>query len=72
MASAIDQEEAIEAVHWETLGLLVGIVILVGILKDSGIFGYLAIKSAQAAKGRPGLVLIYLAAITAFLIRCTE
>ena len=67
MAGAIGQEEAIEAVHWETLGLLVGMMILVGILKDSGIFGYLAIKSAQAARGRPGLVMIYLAAITAFL-----
>jgi len=67
MAGAIGQEEAIEAVHWETLGLLIGMMILVGILKDSGVFGYLAIKSAQAAGGRPGLVLIYLAAITAFL-----
>src|ERR671911_1175924 len=67
MAGAIGQEEPIEAVHWETLGLLVGMMILVGILKDSGIFGYLAIKSAQTARGRPGLVMIYLAAITAFL-----
>jgi len=67
IAGAIGQEEAIEAVHWETLGLLVGMMILVGILKDSGIFGYLAIKSAQAAKGKPGLVLIYLASITAVL-----
>ncbi len=67
MVGAIGQEEAIEAVHWETLGLLVGMMILVGILKDSGIFGYLAIKSAQAAGGRPGLVLIYLAGVTAVL-----
>jgi len=67
IVGAIGQEEAIEAVHWETLGLLVGMMILVGILKDSGVFGYLAIKSAQLAGGRPGLVLIYLAAITALL-----
>ncbi len=67
VAGAIGQEEAVEAVHWETLGLLVGMMILVGILKDSGVFGYLAIKSAQLARGRPGLVLIYLAAITAAL-----
>jgi len=67
IAGAIGQEEAIEAVHWETLGLLVGMMILVGILKDSGVFGYLAIKSAQAAGGRPGLVLIYLAGVTAVL-----
>ena len=67
MVGAIGEEEAIEAVHWETLGLLVGMMILVGILKESGIFGYLAVKSAQAAGGRPGLVLIYLAFITAVL-----
>jgi Na+/H+ antiporter NhaD/arsenite permease-like protein len=67
VAGAIGQEEAVEAVNWETLGLLVGMMILVGILKDSGIFGYIAIKSAQAAKGHPGLVLVYLAFITAAL-----
>jgi len=67
VAGAIGQEEAIEAVHWETLGLLVGMMILVGILKESGIFGYLAIKSAQLAGGRPGRILIYLGLITAVL-----
>jgi Na+/H+ antiporter NhaD/arsenite permease-like protein len=67
MVGAISDHEAIEAVHWETLGLLVGMMLLVGILKDSGIFGYLAIRSAQAAKGHPGLVLVYLAFITAVL-----
>jgi Na+/H+ antiporter NhaD/arsenite permease-like protein len=67
MAGAIGQEEAVEAVHWETLGLLIGMMVLVGILKESGIFGYLAIKSAQAARGHPGLVLIYLSFVTAVL-----
>ena len=67
VAGAIGQEEAVEAVNWETLGLLVGMMILVGILKASGLFGYLAVKSAQAARGHPGLTLIYLAAITAVL-----
>ncbi|MDP8973127.1 MAG: ArsB/NhaD family transporter [Actinomycetota bacterium] len=67
IAGVIGQEEAVEAVNWETLGLLVGMMILVGIVKASGLFGYLAIKSAQAARGHPGLTLIYLAAITAVL-----
>lgn len=67
IVGAIGEEKAIESVHWETLGLLVGMMILVGILKDSGIFGYLAVKSAQLANGRPGLVLIYLAITTAVL-----
>src|SRR5918992_615541 len=67
VAGAIGQEEAVEAVNWETLGLLVGMMILVGILQASGVFGYLAIKSAQSARGHPGLTLIYLATITAVL-----
>ncbi len=67
IAGVIGQEEAVEAVNWETLGLLVGMMILIGIVKASGLFGYLAIKSAQAARGHPGLTLIYLAAITAVL-----
>src|SRR3712207_7208728 len=67
IAGAIGQEEAVEAVNWETLGLLVGMMILIGILKASGVFGYLAVKSAQSARGHPGLTLIYLAAITAVL-----
>src|SRR3712207_3994562 len=67
IVGAIGQAEAIEAVHWETLGLLIGMMILVGILKDSGVFGYLAIKTAQAAGGRPGFVLIHLPGITALL-----
>lgn len=55
VVGAIGQEEAVEAVNWETLGLLVGMMILIGILKASGLFGYLAVKSAQAARGHPGL-----------------
>ncbi len=67
VAGTIGQEEAVEAVNWETLGLLVGMMILIAMLKASGLFGYLAIKSAQAARGHPGLTLIYLATITAVL-----
>ena len=36
IVGAIGQEEAIETVHWETLGLLIGMMILVGILKVQG------------------------------------
>jgi Na+/H+ antiporter NhaD/arsenite permease-like protein len=67
IVGAISLQGAIEAVQWETLGLLVGMMILVGILKESGIFGYLAIKSAQFARGTPSRILIYLAVTTALL-----
>src|SRR3712207_8783946 len=68
VAGAIGQEEAIEAVHWGKPGLLIGMMILVGILKEAGIFGYLGIKRAQAARGHPGVVLIYLFFVEAGLL----
>ncbi len=67
VAGAIGQEEAIEAVNWETLGLLIGMMILVGILRETGLFSYLAIRSAQLAGGRPGRILVYLGVVTAVL-----
>lgn len=67
IAGAIGQDEAIEAVNWETLGLLIGMMILVGILRGTGLFSYLAIRSAQLAGGRPGRILIYLGIVTAVL-----
>ena len=66
IAGVIGQEEAIESVNWETLGLLIG-MILVGILRGTGLFSYLAIRSAQLAGGRPGSILVYLGVVTAVL-----
>jgi Na+/H+ antiporter NhaD/arsenite permease-like protein len=47
------QEEAIMHVDFNTIGLLVGMMIIVNILKRTGIFEYVAIKAAKAAKGDP-------------------
>jgi Na+/H+ antiporter NhaD/arsenite permease-like protein len=54
-----------EHIEWETIFLLVGMMILVGISNRTGMFQYVAIKAAQFAKGNPVRLLIYLSAITA-------
>ncbi|MFH1428567.1 MAG: ArsB/NhaD family transporter [Candidatus Margulisiibacteriota bacterium] len=61
----IDQTEAIKAVDFNTIGLLVGMMIVVEIVKETGIFQYLAIQAAKLAKGHPMLILIYISLITA-------
>lgn len=38
VSMTIRQEEVIEAVNWETLELLIGIMLLVSILKETGGF----------------------------------
>ena len=64
----VDQEEAAtEFIDWNTIGLLAGMMVIVAILEKTGVFEYLAIKSAQWGKARPGRILILLGVVTAFL-----
>src|ERR671917_188768 len=64
----VGQEEAgSEFIDWNTIGLLAGMMIIVVILEKTGVFEYLAIKSAQWGKARPGRILILLSLVTAFL-----
>jgi len=60
-------EAAVEFIDWNTIGLLAGMMIIVAVLNKTGIFEYLAIKSAKWGKARPGRILILLGAVTAFL-----
>jgi len=61
----IHQEAAIEAIDFNTLGLLVGMMVIVEIVKETGIFQYMAIKAAKLAHGNPLRILIYLSLVTA-------
>lgn len=61
----IDQEQAVHHIDFNTLGLLIGMMILVAITAQTGVFKYMAIRAAKAAKGDPLRILIYLSLITA-------
>ncbi len=61
----INQEQAIEAVDFNTIGMLVGMMIIVNILRRTGAFEYIAIKFAKIVKGEPWKVLVIFAALTA-------
>ena len=50
---------------FNTLGLLVGMMVLVGVTSHTGLFDYVAIKAAKVAKAEPRRLLIYLGLITA-------
>lgn len=63
----ITAEEGIEAVDFNTVGVLMGMMLFVAIVKQSGIFEYIAIKSAKLAKGRPWIIMVSFMLITAVL-----
>jgi len=60
----IDQQRAIAAIDWATLGLLVGMMILVGLTERTGVFTYLALRAAQLSGGRPIALVFVLAGVT--------
>lgn len=61
----VEQEVAFEAIDLNTIGLLIGMMIIVSILKRTGIFQYLAIKTAKLSKGDPWKVVLLFSIITA-------
>ncbi|HZG17100.1 MAG TPA: ArsB/NhaD family transporter [Candidatus Bathyarchaeia archaeon] len=61
----VDQEIAIHHIDFNTLGLLIGMMLIVSITAETGVFKYVAIWSAKKAQGDPIRILIALALITA-------
>ncbi|PAT01380.1 hypothetical protein CI105_07180 [Candidatus Izimaplasma bacterium ZiA1] len=61
----VSQEEALEHIDFNTLGLLIGMMIIVNIIKRTGLFQYLAIKTAKLAKGDPVKIILYFSIIAA-------
>lgn len=62
----IDQETALHHIDFNTLGLLTGMMIMVAITAETGLFHFIAIWSAKKVKGSPLKILITLGLITAF------
>lgn len=52
-------------VDWDVVFLLLGMMIIVGVLRRTGVFEYIAIWAAKRAKGSPLRVMILLVLITA-------
>src|SRR5918995_6513774 len=65
--AGFDQDEAIEAVDFNTIGLLAGMMILVHVTQQTGIYDYIAIRAGQLSKGNPFWVVMSLAGTTALL-----
>jgi Na+/H+ antiporter NhaD/arsenite permease-like protein len=67
LTQTIDQEEAIAAIDFSTLGLLAGMMLVVRLTETTGVYTYVAIRAGQLSRGRPFLLVLSLAASTAIL-----
>lgn len=67
IVGVIDFDTGVEHIDFGTLGVLVGMMIFVAVVKNSGIFEYLAIRAAKLAKGNPWMIMVLFCLITAVL-----
>ncbi len=67
VSGVLNQQAAMQGVDFNTIGLLTGMMIIVAITSESGVFQYLAIKSAKLVRGDPWGILVMLMLVTAFL-----
>jgi Na+/H+ antiporter NhaD/arsenite permease-like protein len=69
LLQVVDAEEAFHAtdtgVDWEVIFLLLGMMLIVAVLRRTGLFEYLAIWSAKRARGRPYRIMVILCVVTA-------
>jgi len=63
----LEPKEALGFIDFNTIGVLIGMMMFVAVVKNSGIFEYLAVKAARIAKGNPWRIMVYFMIITAVL-----
>ena len=63
----ITVEIGIEHIDFNTIGILIGMMMFVSVVKNSGLFEYIAIVTAKYAKGDPLKIMVLFTIITAIL-----
>ena len=65
----VTQEDAFHSmelgIDWNVIFLLVSMMIIINIMRPTGVFEYIAIKSAKVAKGRPFAIMAIFSVVTA-------
>jgi Na+/H+ antiporter NhaD/arsenite permease-like protein len=67
LLNIVPWEELLVYLDFGTIFLLMGMMIIVNTARNSGLFEFIAIKTAKAAKGNPLMVLLLFSAVTAFV-----
>ncbi len=65
----VTQEDAFHSmdlgIDWNVIFLLISMMIIINIMKPTGVFEYIAIKSAKVAKGKPFAIMAIFSVVTA-------
>lgn len=61
------EEQALHAIDFETIGLLLGMMLLVAMLERTGFFQYLAVWAGRLSRGQPVRLMVLLGTVTTVL-----
>ena len=67
LTNVLTVDKAVGYIDFNTIGVLVGMMLFVAVIKNSGVFEYIAIRAAKMAKGDPWKIMVAFILITAFL-----
>ena len=67
LLGVLSYDQALKGIDFNTIALLIGMMIMVGIMEKSGAFQYAAVKSAKLVKANPRGILAVLGVVTAVL-----
>ena len=62
-----NEAEALEAIDFDTIGLLLGMMLLVALLEPTGFFQYIAVKAGQLSRGQPWRLMVLLVFSTSII-----
>ena len=65
LLGVLEQDEAFQAIDWNVIFLLAGMMMIASILSETGVFQWIAVKSVQLGKGSPYRIMVILVGVTA-------
>jgi len=66
LLGVVSQEQAFGAIDWNVIFLLVGMMAIANLLRETGLFQWIAVQAVRLGRGDPFRILIILSLVTAF------
>jgi Na+/H+ antiporter NhaD/arsenite permease-like protein len=65
LLGVVSQEQALDAVDWNVIFLLAGMMAIANILRETGLFQWIAVQAVRLGRGDPFRILVILSLVTA-------
>jgi Na+/H+ antiporter NhaD/arsenite permease-like protein len=65
LLGVVSQEQAFHAIDWNVIFLLIGMMVIAGIMRETGLFQWIAVKAVQFGRGRPLYIFLIFIIVTA-------